>query len=98
MPARFAFLSDFLVSTPRPQRAVLSEIGVLTLYAFQLEDMPGQPSGCNGFVCGYDASGTGIRAYLLGYICADRGALDPQAADGLLLGLSLRGVVTSLLP
>ncbi len=96
--ARFAFLTDFLVAPPQPYREIDSRIGPLTLYAFELEDVPGQISGCNGFVRGYDANGTGYHAYLIGYACADRRALDDARADALLRGLSVRGAFSSLLP
>lgn len=95
---RFAFLGDFLVTAPQAHREIASGIGPMTLYAFSLEDVPGQESGCNGFVQGYDAAGMGYRAYLIGYACADRSALDDRRADALLRGLSLRGGFASLMP
>lgn len=94
----FPVLADFIVSPPSPEREVESAVGAMMLYAFAVEDVPGQTSDCSGFVRGYDSGGMGYHAFIVGYACADRGALDPARADDLLRGLSVRGAFSALLP
>lgn len=94
----FPFLADFLTRSPMPDREVDSAVGPMTLYAFAVEDLPGQNSDCNGFARGYDSSGTGFHAFIVGYVCADRGILEDARADALLRGLSVRGAFPALVP
>jgi hypothetical protein len=96
--AHFPFLGDFIVAPPSAYRDVVTVIGPMTLHAFDVEDLPGRPSQCNGFVRGADSSGTGYREFLVGYICADYGMLDDTRADELLRGLSIKGAFDALLP
>jgi hypothetical protein len=95
---RFAFLTDFLLAPPQVHREIVTTIGAIDLIAFQLEDVPGQVSGCNGFVRGFEATAGGYQAYVIGYVCTDRAALDDARADVVLRGLSVRGAFPSLLP
>lgn len=96
--ARFDFLGDFIVAPLVPYRDVETALGTMTLHAFEIEDVPGRPSACNGFVRGAGSSGTGYREFLVGYVCADRGGLDDARTDALLRGLSIEGAFGALLP
>ncbi len=94
----FPFLHDFLLAPAVPVRDIISAVGAMTLYGFDVDVPLDQGSQCNGFVKGFDSTGNGFREMLIGYACTDHDALGEERADAIMRGLSVEGSFSRLLP
>jgi len=93
----FPALGDFVLAPPQPVREVVTSIGTLTLYGFDVDAVPSSGHQCLALVRGYGSMASGYSEMLIGYACADSGAMPDVRADAILRGLTVEGSFDGLL-
>lgn len=93
----FFALKDFLMAPPEAEREIMTTIGEVTLYGFDIDARPDRGHQCLALVQGYNRAASGFRELLVGYACVDDGGLDDAMTDDILGGLSVEGSFASLL-
>lgn len=94
----FSHLRDFITAGPEPFRDIVTEIGEVGLYGFNVDQEPEiEPWQCVSLVKGFNREDRGYQQMLILYFCDDtgRGMTDERLGEAL-AGLTIEGVFDSL--
>jgi hypothetical protein len=94
----FSQLQDFITAGPEPFRDVVTSIGTVSLYGFNVDQTPeGAPWQCVAFIKGFGHEDRGYQQMLLAYFCDDTGqGMSDGRLEEALAGLTIERVFDRL--
>ena len=90
----FRDLQDFITSGPEPFRAVVTSIGEVDLYGFDVDTIAGDAAWqCIAFIKGFNREDRGYQQMMIAYFCDDsgQGMTDARLSEAL-AGLTIENV------
>jgi hypothetical protein len=95
----FSHLRDFITAGPEPFRDIVTHIGEVDLYGFNVDQAADVASWqCVSFIKGFNREDRGYQQMLIAYFCDDtgRGMADDRLREAL-AGLTIEGVFERLI-